>query len=488
MNETFQSRCRACAGQQENLEKMVSLFGEKDVSEMFTNCTSLEVALHDCLPSHICYECFGNLTKFYRFRQSCVNSDKLLREQLITEPLKIEEIDDINIKQEVNEAIPDLESEFHEIKFANEDSSHSASDFMVKSPISTHTENSISHGDRDSVHNFVTANADDLDPFDSTKFICDICGQQFRIKRYMGSHMIKHKKEIEKSQATNIRCTVKGCAKSFTQTKLLNCHLKNYHKLESQEKPNKLSCHLCSKQFVMQYILDGHIREVHEGLKPYKCPHCEKEFSKTRTYKHHLQFRHSAPEKMHRCMYAECGKEYTLGESLNSHINRIHLGIFPKKLTQNYVCDQCGLVFKNGSKLKDHKYKHSGILPYACKTCPKSFATKKTLNNHTIRVHLKLKPFVCPTCGLRKTTNRELQAHLNFHSKEITYPCKECPRVFASYGAINRHVRIHHRNHKPYICPHCQRAFSKAETMKNHIMTHTGKFANMVTELAIFHS
>lgn len=45
-------------------------------------------------------------------------------------------------------------------------------------------------------------------------------------------------------------------------------------------------------------------------------------------------------------------------------------------------------------------------------------------------------------------------------------------------GAVSRHVRIHHRNHKPYICPHCQRAFSKAETMKNHIMTHTGKVFN----------
>lgn len=111
--------------------------------------------------------------------------------------------------------------------------------------------------------------------------------------------------------------------------------------------------------------------------------------------------------------------------------------------------------------------------------------------------HLNIKPFVCGQCGLRKTTNKELQSHLNFHSKEITYPCKECSRVFASYselnknvhlcfsfyitniitikGAINRHVRIHHRNHKPYICPHCQRAFAKAETMRNHVMTHTGK-------------
>lgn len=149
---------------------------------------------------------------------------------------------------------------------------------------------------------------------------------------------------------------------------------------------------------------------------------------------------------------------------------------------------------------QEHKYSHSGELPFACKVrptihfslttplrsvtlfvfkiCPKKFISNYKLKIHTMR-HLNVKPFVCPTCGLRKTTNRELQAHLNFHSKEITYPCKECPRVFTSYGAINRHVRIHHRNHKPYICPHCQRAFAKADTMKNHVMTHTGKLLFM---------
>lgn len=47
MNDIFVNRCRACAELNEGSEKMIYLF-EKNISEMFTHCTSVEVfqALH----------------------------------------------------------------------------------------------------------------------------------------------------------------------------------------------------------------------------------------------------------------------------------------------------------------------------------------------------------------------------------------------------------------------------------------------------------
>lgn len=77
--------------------------------------------------------------------------------------------------------------------------------------------------------------------------------------------------------------------------------------------------------------------------------------------------------------------------------------------------------------------KFNYFVSFVVKLCPKKFISNYKLKIHTMR-HMNVKPFECPTCGLRKTTNKELKAHLNFHSKEITYPCKECPRVFPSYG------------------------------------------------------
>ena len=169
------------------------------------------------------------------------------------------QLDELHIKHELHQS--SLEPELQVTKFTDEDSPHSSSD-----------EKNNSHGHPGPINNCVTvtAGSENLNPFDTTKFICDICGQHFRTKRYMGSHMIKHKREIMGiSQAIGFQCAIKGCEKSFEKKSLLNRHQKKMHQInpEPLQKKQKLSCHLCPKKFVMQFKLDGHIREVHEGLK-----------------------------------------------------------------------------------------------------------------------------------------------------------------------------------------------------------------------------
>lgn len=108
--------------------------------------------------------------------------------------------------------------------------------------------------------------------------------------------------------------------------------------------------------------------------------------------------------------------------------------------------------------------------------------------------HLDVKNFVCPHCGLRKTTNRELKQHLNVHSDEKKFQCKECPQAFNTYGnkvslnnfefqiqnnfcllgSMNNHVRVHHKKVRLHTCSHCRQTFARKRTMKNHEMTHTG--------------
>ncbi|KAJ6648569.1 Zinc finger protein [Pseudolycoriella hygida] len=460
MNEIFQNQCRACAELQENSEKMVPLFCEKNVCEMFTNCTSLEVTSQDCLPSHLCFQCFGHLSSFNKFRQSCANSDKLFRERLMSESIKVEPLVDIGIKHEESDPIRDQESDFYDSEYI--DDTFSQCDSITPA------------------NNFPTST--EINLFDKTKYICDYCGQQFNQKNHIAAHMTKHGKKT-KPQTPNFPCTVKGCVKKFDKKISLNSHQRKVHKIKPEpcvkvatagERRLKLRCDQCPKQFLVQHKLDAHIREEHEGLKPYKCPNCDKEFCKIRSYKHHLQFKHSDAEKeMCPCTYDGCNKTYHRRDALKDHINRIHLGIKPER-RQNLICEQCGRSFTNAFSLKEHSYTHTGISPFVCKTCPKKFISSYKLKIHTMR-HLNIKPFVCPTCGQRKTTNRELKTHMNTHSKEITYPCKECSRVFTSHTAIQRHIRSNHRNQKPHICPHCQRAFAQVETMKNHIMTHTGE-------------
>ncbi|XP_037025408.1 zinc finger protein 501-like [Bradysia coprophila] len=464
MSEIFVNRCRACAVLQECSNKMVFLF-DKKLSEMFKDCTSLEINTNDSLPSYICFECFGHLSNFNKFRQSCITSDAYFREQIIAEQIKEEPLIGVSVKLEEHPANEDFESELFETEYIDD------------------VDDDFEEYDSDYTPQNDVASADDTNSNSNTgeKYICDYCGQVFSRKSYIGAHMTKHKNGPAQ---TSFPCTVEGCSKVFNTRKSINRHRLKVHKLKAGPRPKvtvesekivKFNCQECPKWFTMQLKLDAHIRSYHHGLKGYKCEHCEKEFCKYRSYNSHLRNRHGTDEtEKHYCTYDGCDRVYNAQDSLRKHIKRFHLGEAPPPVNRKLICDQCGRSFKNGFSLKEHSYSHSGITPFACNICPKKFISNYKLKIHTMR-HMNVKPFECPTCGLRKTTNKELKAHLNFHSKEITYPCKECPRVFPSYSAVNRHVRIHHRNHKPYICPHCERAFAKAETMKNHVMTHTGE-------------
>lgn len=203
-----------------------------------------QITANDSLPTHICCECFGHLSNFNKFRQDCRNSDAFLREQIVIESIKVEPVDEIGVKSERN-----VTDEFYEAEYIDEAL------------------------DPESTVNFI----DIANPFDSTKFICDYCGQQFDRKNQIGSHMVKHRNEmLDNGRPKQFPCTVVGCADVFENRKLFNNHQVEVHRTEAEarvnvptvtEKKLKLCCQQCPKWFTIQHKLDAHIRRQHEGLK-----------------------------------------------------------------------------------------------------------------------------------------------------------------------------------------------------------------------------
>lgn len=89
--------------------------------------------------------------------------------------------------------------------------------------------------------------------------------------------------------------------------------------------------------------------------------------------------------------------------------------------------------------------------------------------------HNGIKNFVCPTCGIRKTTGHELRVHMKYHTSDLTFPCELCSQVFTRDANKKRHMKVVHCGVKAYNCSYCDRSFGKAETLKHHVMTHTGE-------------
>jgi KRAB domain-containing zinc finger protein len=96
-------------------------------------------------------------------------------------------------------------------------------------------------------------------------------------------------------------------------------------------------CIKCNRKYGMGEAFIDHML-VHQNLKPFSCKECGKNFLKFYQLKNHLKA-HSDFAKPHLCQ--ECGKSFSEADYLNRHLKR-----------------------------------HSGIKPYACPVCPKTFTFK----------------------------------------------------------------------------------------------------------------
>uniref|UniRef100_A0A182MFN4 THAP-type domain-containing protein n=1 Tax=Anopheles culicifacies TaxID=139723 RepID=A0A182MFN4_9DIPT len=100
------------------------------------------------------------------------------------------------------------------------------------------------------------------------------------------------------------------------------------------------------------------------------------------------------PSSAHHLLYVcpTCDKMFQSYSGLKVH-EPIHTG------TKAYICEKCGKCFSGPSHLWQHQLTHSELRQYTCKQCPKVFKRKCGLSQHVRAIHMKIKPFQCPTCG-----------------------------------------------------------------------------------------
>ncbi|XP_077969503.1 uncharacterized protein LOC120332047 [Styela clava] len=375
-------------------------------------------------------ESFNNTEQSYNSRFSCLQCDTDFASQSEWKQHLLAHIYDKNFEPDFNRHTSEENSDQNSSqtlrirvsdtpKVKSEHSSNSPEQSIYKMPIWNENMNDINKAvgmEEESVEQEKQSS--------ENPFPCSLCGNQFKNKYSLRSHMVNHHKEKQ--------FTCKECGKIYT------CQSSMYKHVKTHYRKTRYSCTKCEMLFSIKEDLQTHM-VTHKGEKPFKCDKCGKSFVGAYALQRH-NVTHTG-ERPHVCEH--CGNTYTQKCSLTAHI-QVHTGIKP------YKCEECGKYFTRQCHLHVHKRIHTGVKPYKCKHCDKSFTDYSGLSKH-IRKHTGEKPFACT----------------------------ECSKHFSQQSTLKEHLRTTHFGYKPYKCPDCDKSFTRQPHLRTHIRTRHEKLGDI---------
>ncbi|RZF45053.1 hypothetical protein LSTR_LSTR002014 [Laodelphax striatellus] len=176
----------------------------------------------------------------------------------------------------------------------------------------------------------------------------------------------------------------------------------------------------------------------------------------------------------HEC--SECKKHFKFKSSLERHRRVEHND------GQTFECPECETRCPDRGTLARHMYTHTGLKPYSCRFCRKTFSRKYHLVRHNMQTGCdgsEQPTFPCQVCGRvfnRKDNLREhLRAHAGQTKRKKSYTCELCDKEFFGTTLLHIHKRTHKGWERPYKCDLCEKRFPSSGAMKKHRRKHTGE-------------
>ena len=249
------------------------------------------------------------------------------------------------------------------------------------------------------------------------------------------------------------------CGKSFFTTDTLTKHRKNVHQ-------KNLSCPRCDESFKSIVQLKIHGREVHAlkgKVRIVSCNGCKKKFFDKDQMERHV-------EEHHNYICSICGENFIQKTLLNQHKERTHPDSY-------LTCPKCSLKCSSKGALRKHIMRHEEREHgnFTCDICNKKFTAQSTLYHHKRGVHSGIKPYKCTQCEKTFNFHHSLKLHLLQHNGQRPHKCSICKKAYLTSSHLKSHIEAVHSSKKKHMCPVCDKAFPYENSLKMHMMLHTGE-------------
>uniref|UniRef100_A0A1B0D0Y6 Uncharacterized protein n=1 Tax=Phlebotomus papatasi TaxID=29031 RepID=A0A1B0D0Y6_PHLPP len=279
------------------------------------------------------------------------------------------------------------------------------------------------------------------------RFPCRDCNSQYDSKWGLQLHMKKaHDPENPKLPANKVwACEI--CEKEFNKFLSLRRH-RNTHEVATHssgtrtEASNKYICSLCGlKNATTAANLRIHLMNIHMKEKLWSCEHCSYKTRHKISFKQHVKAVHE-DVKDYQC--PRCDRSFTRADNLKVHM-LLHDG------TKKFTCKVCGLKKVSIGQLNKHMNIHTREKLWFCDYCPYESPSKKTVKRHEQSIHEGVRNFHCPHCEKSFYRPETLRNHVMIHTGEKPHTCTECGKSYIKEISLKRHMKTHD---PLYVRPH----------------------------------